>query len=62
MTVWIPWSRERSTILCCTVLVAAGDSARVFNQSRDVDRWMRVNDLLVPPDDPHGRFPLVSLP
>jgi len=48
MDVWIPWDRSKGSALKCKVLVAAGNMARVFNESHKVDKWIRVDDLLVP--------------
>lgn len=60
MEVWILWDRDRGTALRCKVLVAAGNHARVVNDGQKVDRWMRLDDLRVPPDDPHGHPASVS--
>lgn len=49
--VWIRWSREKGTLLRCTVACACGDTARVVNEARGVDKWVRVDDLLVPTDE-----------
>ena len=48
MDVWIRWERSKGTLLQCKVAVAAGNHARVVNEARGVDKWMRVDDLLIP--------------
>lgn len=55
MHVFLPWSHENNgTALRCTVAVAAGDAARVVNEKYGVDRWVHLDNLLVPPGDDHG--------
>jgi uncharacterized protein with PhoU and TrkA domain len=51
MDVWIRWERSQGTLLKCTVACAAGDLARVVNKNHRVDKWMRVDDLLVPTEE-----------
>jgi len=51
MDVWLPWNREKRSALKCKVLVAAGDMARVVNENHKVDKWVRVDDLLVPTEE-----------
>lgn len=48
--VWIRWN-DRGQSLRCIVACACGDAARVTNEKFGVDRWFRLDDLLVPPDD-----------
>ena len=51
MDVYIPWDRSLGSVLRCKVLVAAGDMARVFNEENKLDKWVRVDDLLVPTEE-----------
>lgn len=44
--VWLPWNRRRELALRCTVACAAGNLARVVNTTFNVDKWVRVDDLL----------------
>jgi hypothetical protein len=54
LEVWLPWCREKGSALRCTVSCAAGNHARVVNThpKYNVDKWVRVDDLLVPDDSP----------
>jgi hypothetical protein len=38
----------------CSVIVAAGNHARVINEKHNVDRWLHIDDLRVPEGDPHA--------
>ena len=54
-TVWLRWDERKGSALRCTVACAAGDHARVVNEDRGVDKWVRLtDDLVVPPEDPRG--------
>lgn len=57
MTAWIRWDQEKGLCLRCTVVCAAGNHARVANERYDVDRWVHLDNLLVPPGDEHGYDP-----
>lgn len=52
-TVWVRWDRKGAA-LRCTVAGAAGSHARAVNVRYGVDRWFRIEDLLVPPEDPRA--------
>jgi len=55
-TVWLPIGTDVQTgktrVYRCTVAVAAGDHARIVSAAKGIDRWARLNTLLVPPEDP----------
>lgn len=55
--VWLPVGREgdsgKTRVLKCRVAVAAGDHARIVNETRGIDRWFALRSLLVGPSDPH---------
>jgi len=53
MTVWLPWNREKGSALRCKVACAAGNHARVVNETYGVDKWVSLSDLLVPPGNSH---------
>jgi hypothetical protein len=38
----------------CKVAVAAGYHARVVNEELGIDRWLHIDQMLVPPDDPRA--------
>ena len=54
--VWLPLSRDAATgcvnAVRCRVVCAAGNHARIVNESRGIDRWCRLSSLMVAPDDP----------
>lgn len=51
--VWIPYRHEGKLVgLRCRVEVAAGLDAKVVNQAYNIDKWMPLARLLVPPTDP----------
>lgn len=51
--VFIPWRIDGKLFaLRCEVACAAGNEARVVNEKREVDKWLPLNHLYVPPDDP----------
>lgn len=58
MLVWLPWNREKRSALCCNVAVAAGHHARIVNETYGVNKWVRLDDLLIEEGDPHG-YPTV---
>jgi hypothetical protein len=56
-TVWLPLSCDdatgRARAARCKVVCAAGNHARIVSGTRfGIDRWVRLDALLVPPDDP----------
>ena len=57
-TVWLPLGPGEASgstkVFRCTVLCAAGNMARVGCESRNVDKWVRLSDLLVPPESPRS--------
>ncbi len=53
-TVWIPWPKGGPAHLLCLVVVAAGNLVRVVNELHRVDKWFRIENLLVPADDPRA--------
>lgn len=52
MDAWIRWDQAKGTALKCKVACAAGDHARVVNKAHGVDKWLPLDQLLVPPGDP----------
>jgi len=52
MDAWIRWDQAKGTALKCRVACAAGNHARVVNEAHGVDKWLRLDQLLVPPGDP----------
>lgn len=50
MEVWIRWRRTETgtSLLKCTVACAAGNHVRVVNEAYKVNKWCRLDDLLVP--------------
>ena len=54
MTVWLPWNREKGSALRCRVVCAAGNHAHIVNEEYNVDKWVGISNLLVPPGDVHN--------
>lgn len=59
MQVWIRYGTGQ--VLRCTVTTATGDVGRVVCANYGVDRWLRIEDLLVHHTDLHAREARVSL-
>lgn len=58
MSVWLRWSHDLAThmdkYVRCTVAVAAGNHARIVNESRGLDTWKPIDHLSVEEGDPHS--------
>lgn len=54
MEIWIPWNREKGSVLRCLVATAAGNSVRVVNEKYGVNKWMWLDDTYVKKESPQA--------